>query len=176
MAEFGLMVVLVFLINQVVFFEWLGATGSMGEHIFKGYWLFAVIVLVAMHFKCHGVGVLLLMTAAQALNGIVHEVGYFAHDHSNTGLITFWTYTIALSGVGMVVTVNLVQRTRAAQLRAESDEIYRLLVATMSEGVVLQDEGGKILAFNQSADQLRGKTSMDPHWYAIHEDGSPYLG
>jgi PAS domain S-box-containing protein len=66
----------------------------------------------------------------------------------------------------------------------ESEEQYRLLITAMAEGVTLQDENSAILAFNKSAerilglsaDQLAGRTSFDPRWYAIHEDGSPFPG
>lgn len=73
---------------------------------------------------------------------------------------------------------------KAERLLAESEEQYRLLITAMEEGVILQDEHAAIIAFNQSAerilglsaDQLLGKTSYDPNWYAIHEDGSPFSG
>ena len=79
---------------------------------------------------------------------------------------------------------DLTERNQAERMLAESEEQYRSLIAAMEEGVTLQDENSKILAFNKSAerilglsaDQLRGKTSFDPDWYSIHEDGSPFPG
>jgi PAS domain S-box-containing protein len=66
----------------------------------------------------------------------------------------------------------------------ESEEQYRTLVSAMVEGVTLQDERTVILAHNRGAerilgltsDQLDGKTSFDPDWRSIHEDGSPFPG
>jgi len=54
----------------------------------------------------------------------------------------------------------------------------------MSEGVVLQDRTGKIVDYNTAAlkvlgltaDQLVGKTSMDPDWCSIREDGNIFPG
>jgi PAS domain S-box-containing protein len=55
---------------------------------------------------------------------------------------------------------------------------------TVTEGIVLQNVSGEIVECNLAAerilglttDQLRGRTSMDPRWQAIHEDGSPLPG
>jgi PAS domain S-box-containing protein len=65
-----------------------------------------------------------------------------------------------------------------------SEEHYRTLFETMEEGVTYQDKNGYIFSANPSAerilgltlDQLQGRTSMDPRWRSIHEDGSPFPG
>jgi PAS domain S-box-containing protein len=66
----------------------------------------------------------------------------------------------------------------------ESEDRYLSLVTAMAEGVVLQDVTGSIITCNAnaekmlglSADQMVGRTSSDPRWQTIHEDGSPFLG
>ena len=66
----------------------------------------------------------------------------------------------------------------------EAEERYRRVVATMNEGVVVQQADGQIVANNAaaetilglSADQLRGRTAIDPRWGSVHEDGSPFPG
>ena len=66
----------------------------------------------------------------------------------------------------------------------ESEERYRSVVDTMAEGVVFQGADGTIYTCNRSAEkilgltinQMAGRTSLDPRWYAIHEDGSPFPG
>ena len=84
-----------------------------------------------------------------------------------------------------VATIHDLSMRKEAELKlAESEEQYRLLIAAMEEGVTLQDENSRILAFNKSAerilgltaDQLLGKTSFDKGWRSIHEDGSPFPG
>ena len=66
----------------------------------------------------------------------------------------------------------------------ESEERYRTLFETMAQGVVYQDAQGKIISANPSAekilglslDQMQGRTSIDPRWKSIHEDGSDFPG
>ncbi len=61
---------------------------------------------------------------------------------------------------------------------------YEAVTNQMIEGFVLQDKAGRIVKFNPSAlnilglseDQLLGRTSMDPNWKTIKEDGSPFDG
>ncbi len=66
----------------------------------------------------------------------------------------------------------------------ESELRYRTVVTAMSEGIVLQGSDGSIQACNHAAemmlgltaDQMMGRTSIDPRWRAIHEDGSGFPG
>lgn len=68
-------------------------------------------------------------------------------------------------------------------LRA-SERTYRTLFETVDQGVVYQDRDGHITSANPAAqrilalsmDQLQGRTSQDPAWKAIHEDGSEFPG
>jgi PAS domain S-box-containing protein len=66
----------------------------------------------------------------------------------------------------------------------ERDSAYRMLFDTMAQGVVYQDASGAITSANPAAerilglslDQMRGRTSMDPRWRSIHEDGTDFPG
>lgn len=57
---------------------------------------------------------------------------------------------------------------------------YNFILDSMSEGFAIQDHTGKIIRFNKSAldifglttEEYLGKTSDDPSWVCIHEDGS----
>ena len=87
---------------------------------------------------------------------------------------------VAYQSVGEDVTEQW--ETKAALL--ESEERYRSMVAALGEGIVLQDAEGVILACNASAEQIlglsaeqmMGRTSLDPRWRAVHEDGSVFPG
>ena len=75
------------------------------------------------------------------------------------------------------------QRLAQEDLRL-SEEKYRRLYETMSQGVVYQSASGEIISANPTAqrilgmtfEQLQGKTSLDPVWKTIREDGSEISG
>ena len=66
----------------------------------------------------------------------------------------------------------------------ESEEKHRRLFETMSQGVLYQAPDGIIFSANPAAerilglslDQLKGKTSMDPRWKMITEEGEKVPG
>jgi len=66
----------------------------------------------------------------------------------------------------------------------ESEARYRNLFETMAQGVVYQGADGRIISANPSAErilglslaQMMGRTSMDPRWRTVQEDGSPLAG
>ncbi len=76
------------------------------------------------------------------------------------------------------------ERKQAAEALQESEEKHRILFETMTQGVVYQNADGAIFSVNPAAerilgltlDQMQGRTSMDPRWKALHEDGSDFSG
>ena len=66
----------------------------------------------------------------------------------------------------------------------ESDAKYQNLLQNMLHAVVYHDQSGKITYANPASekilgmthDQIFGKTSMDPGWRAIHENGKTFYG
>ncbi len=79
---------------------------------------------------------------------------------------------------------NYVIYLQARASLQQSEERFRTLFETMVQGVVYQDETGRIISANSAAehilglslDQLQGRTSIDPRWHAIHEDGTNFPG
>ena len=79
---------------------------------------------------------------------------------------------------------DVTAQREAEDALAASEERYRTVVDQLEEGVILQDTGSQIVTCNDAAhrilgltrDQLEGRTSLDPHWHAVHADGSPWPG
>ncbi len=73
------------------------------------------------------------------------------------------------------------QRGTEEALRA-SERRYHSVVEALNEGVVMQDRGGHILAFNTSAERILGlsadelvaNSTHQPRKSLIHEDGTPF--
>jgi PAS domain S-box-containing protein len=71
-----------------------------------------------------------------------------------------------------------------AAANRELEAHYRSVVESMQEGVVVQAEDGTILSCNLAAErilglsaaQMCGRSSLDPRWRGVREDGSPYPG
>ena len=87
---------------------------------------------------------------------------------------------VILFGTCMDITTE--QKMRQALI--DSEKKYRTLFDSMTQGVVYHDADGMIISANPAAqkilglslDQLMGRTSMDPRWRSIREDGSEYPG
>ncbi len=70
------------------------------------------------------------------------------------------------------------------QALEQSESRYRMLYEHMNEGVVFQRADGTILSSNPAAQRILGltedeftsRTSLDPRWQSVHEDGSPFPG
>lgn len=78
--------------------------------------------------------------------------------------------------------VDITERQIAEQALAASEAEYRLLVAAIADGVIMQTTDGSIVATNPSAerilgitfDQMRRHTPLDPHWRVVRADGSHF--
>lgn len=66
----------------------------------------------------------------------------------------------------------------------QSEQLKTSILDALMEGLVLHDVDGVVIEWNPaaerllglSADELIGRTSMDPMWRAVHADGSPWPG
>jgi PAS domain-containing protein len=93
-------------------------------------------------------------------------------------------------GMSKAVAADALKRLRTSLADVEAVEqalrsqvmLYESVLASLVEGIAVQDLTGKVVAFNASAlrilgvtaEQLSRRTSLDPVWAAVNADGSPF--
>lgn len=93
-------------------------------------------------------------------------------------------YRPSKKGEFCVLVLDITENVKAKEALVESEERHRNLFESMVQGVVYQEISGNIIAANPAAerilgltlDQMMGRTSVDPRWKAVHEDGSDFPG
>lgn len=127
------------------------------------------------------------MTSELARNGAIRNLEVQARSKSGRilHLLVSIEY-IELSGKPCAVgtMLDITERKLAEEALKESELKFKNLVWDMQVGVLLQGPKSEILLSNPKAlellglseDQLLGKTSLDPEWNVIHEDGTPFPG
>ncbi len=78
--------------------------------------------------------------------------------------------------------ITKIKETHAAL--QESNQKFKILFETLSQGIVYQSRSGEITAANPAAerilglslDQMKGRNSIDSRWQALREDGTPFPG
>jgi PAS domain S-box-containing protein len=127
-------------------------------------------------------------TTVAAAERIIAEGTLFSHENRyrcKDGSYRWLQWTAQeIVGQQLIYAVarDITDRKRAEESLRESEERYRSVIAAMQDGVVLLDADGSIRACNASAerilglsaDQMRGRTPVDPRWGAVREDGSPF--
>lgn len=122
----------------------------------------------------------------QKLGGGVPTISFLNRYRTKAGEFIYISWCASPTPDGVIYAIGR-DMTLEMQQNAKLDEQRRRLesiFSNMSEGLVLQSKGGQIFDFNQAAtsildltpDELSGRTSVDPRWQAIHEDGTPFAG
>jgi PAS domain S-box-containing protein len=120
---------------------------------------------------------------AEGTDTVTFENRYRCQDGTYKWML--WTST-AYAGRQLIYAAarDITARKEAEEALRRNEERYRSMIAAMQDGIVLMDAEGRIHACNASAerilglsaDQIMGRTSLDPRWGAVHEDGSPFPG
>ncbi len=80
--------------------------------------------------------------------------------------------------------VDIDDNIKVEEALRKSEYQFRTLFETITLGIVYHDIEGKIISANSAAqeilgltlDQMQGRSSFDPNWRSIHEDGSDFPG
>jgi PAS domain S-box-containing protein len=105
------------------------------------------------------------------------------HDERANGFFNVTVYKTGINSIAVEFS-DITASKQAEKALSESEEKHRRLFETMNQGVVYQSAEGFIISANNAAeqilgltlDQMKGKTSMDPDWKAIYEDGRDMPG
>ena len=105
------------------------------------------------------------------------------HDEKIVGAFEVFAFQTFPNHV-TVFFIDVTERKQTEEALRESESKYRRLFETMVQGIVYQSSNGDIISANPSAerilgltlDQMQGKSSLDPDWNAIREDGEPLNG
>ncbi len=105
---------------------------------------------------------------------------------AQTEEITSYGYVVKSAGEAVLLaSVRMAFRLRESHARLrENEHRYATLFDTITQGVIHQAHDGSIISANPAAeqilglsfDQMRGRTSMDPRWRMIRENGSAVAG
>jgi PAS domain S-box-containing protein len=91
---------------------------------------------------------------------------------------------ILLIALGITAWRRATHEAQMSRALASTEYTTRLTLSALSEGLVTQDGQGRLLTWNPAAleilgltaDQIAGRTSLDPRWRAVKEDGSDFPG
>jgi two-component system cell cycle sensor histidine kinase/response regulator CckA len=112
------------------------------------------------------------------------EKEYFHKDGHRVPVIIGGSVFKEYADEYIVFIIDIASIKEAETSLRESEKRYRMLFKHMAQGVFYQSADGKLIDYNQNAldmfgltrDQFFGKTSFDPEWKIIQEDGSDFPG
>lgn len=162
--EVGLILALSVLAGQIVFLDWFHDSVGM---IAQGYWMFLFVAWAAVRLGAHGVAVVLVVTAVQALLGACQGTGFFAHDIVAGRLGNYWFYMIILSVVGMMLAVYLAERKKVGEeLQRFFDLVPDLVCIASSDGRFLKINSIWQLTLGYSEQEMLSTPYLD----LVHPD------
>lgn len=135
-------------------------------------------------------GVLLNESIYQISKNGIQKISKLENQSSSTPRIqqTLYILTIIILTLTMISGFLYLLRNSKARIRAQEYlRSYRQsnhFLNSLTEGIVVQDISGRIIESNSAAaailgltiEQMYGRTSIDPRWRSIHEDGTDFPG
>lgn len=170
LPEVALLFFLAFLAGQVLFLGWF--PDSLGLFA-REFWMFIFIAWAAVRLCRHGVLLLLIMIAVQALLGAYKHVGLFGNDLVQTQLLHFWLYIVTLSVVGMLLAIFISTEKRDKEVLRGHEEFFRTIAEGVDEFIAVLGLDGRRLYNSPSYGRFFGDPTALRHsdcFADIHPD------
>lgn len=173
----ALLLVILLLLHLVYRVSWVGQSAESLVFFF-----FPLVLLAGAILGPTGASVLTLVIAVGSILGTYQGSGPFRDDSLSMSLFQLHGFLGSIATAGLVPAALMWEREHSEKELRSSERRFREVVSGMLEGVVLIDALGKILTVNPSAarilgysaQDMEGKSSLDPVWRVVHEDGSHF--
>jgi len=134
------------LLAGMIFNGWLSELLNLTQH---SHLMMLPITWAAIRFGRHGVSLLLLQAALQALLGAIGGTGHFANDIAETELVNYWTYVMTGSFVGIVLGTIFRERRLNERKLAESQAQMQAILDHAPVGIWLVGTDGRYRFVNK---------------------------
>ncbi len=146
------------LLSAVVFLD---IFNPLFGKVTRGYWMFVLMFWGAMRFGRYGVLLVSTLTAVMALYGEAHNIGYFAHDFEQTGLLNFWFYMATLSWIGTILALILHDNRLVTQGLQDSERHLKNIIDASPVPYAIYNDAGQLTLLNPAFIKTFGYTLDD---------------
>jgi len=170
LPEIALLFTLVLLAGGVVFLGWYH--GYLGFFA-RSFVMFLFVIWAAVRLGAHGVLLVLVLIASQALFGAYSHVGVFGQDLVNTQLFNFWLYIVTLSVVGMLLASYIGAENRSKQAICKQEAFFHLISDNIDDFIMVLDLQGRRIYSCPAYDKLFGQVASSDNldcFAEIHPD------
>ena len=134
------------LLAGMIFNDWLGGMTGLTQ---ISHLMLLPVAWAALRFGRHGVSLILLQAALQALLGAINGTGHFATDLADSELVNFWSYVTTGSFVGIVLATVYHERRQNEHKLAESQAQMQAILDHAPVGIWLVGTDGRYRFVNK---------------------------
>lgn len=145
--------VLVFVVGQMVFGEWIF---SDIKYYPLSFLCILPLLLSALRFGQHGAVTAAAAMSATAIWGTVYDLGPFAVEDPSESLMLLQAFMATVAATTLVLAAVLSERQHAEETLRQSEERFRHIVESAPNGIVMVDQEGRIVLLNSQAERLFG--------------------
>ena len=172
LLEPALLLGLTLLFGQMVFFDW---APEVRRPLASASLMFVFVLWSAMRFGRHMTLIVLCLTLAQAILGVVRGTGFFANDLEQTGLASLWIYVTTLVATGMAL-ASAADERNASKRELESSNARFIAFMDNLPGMAYIKDARRRYIFANKAFESEGVLKLPPSAYLgrTMEEIDPY--